>query len=248
MRIIVVFCLLLISCGGGGSASSEPNRTGSIRVVYTQHQDAWQEQDVISLAKDAINYFNHFAETDLVLQDVRPISNPNDTSRDVGLFEMAERWHVMRHHALNNGLSHNARKREFLLFIDAPLLGGGDYWFAGWANICALYDNASTGIAHVTWRSTRDSYATSALYIAHELGHLLGAKHEDGPFNLMDPGNSNFLGLEDFPNLNLTPSNIQQIHGCFKRRTRRVIRACKKSNRTRRCRRRHKCNNNKKKN
>lgn len=120
------------------------------------------------------------------------------SSYQFGILEDFRRWR--RSHPYN---------RRMVLFITPP---AGGYLLGAAQTACSIYGTAYAA-AEIKNMEGKDRVVHSFTALAHEVGHLLGAEHDESP-TLM---NANALPLVRNEILPLSKVSLKQINGCLGR-------------------------------
>lgn len=113
---------------------------------------------------------------------------------------------------INNILNYYRGKKRFVLVVYPPLRTNSNLWLTGGRanSICAKKKK-------VAWAAVKRWHKAAEEVMAHELGHLLGARHDESNSNIMS-------------SYSVSLGRTQELY--FNKRARRQIRRCLKRNAT----------------
>lgn len=192
-------------------AGDNPRREVFLRVVHVDGDKAMSADEAYDVYQYVAKYYTANTDIELLPSGFVSIEDPEPEDFSQTSFVLNRRiWF----HVVESKLLHKARRREIILIIDRPLYFNGEFITGGSAHRCALYNQADH--AHIYGGNH-----LSLIQAIHEVGHALGASHNDETSSIMNtnPYSSGF-SLDD--------NSKKQIKSCVKRETRKKIRFCRK--------------------
>jgi hypothetical protein len=235
MKKLLITILFLLACGGSGDSSAQNINATYARVVIikcAEGVNCISQTDALVAFERAQYFFKTQLGRELYLSGVDIISDP-DPSR---FMTTSEFWlNDYRFRLLGQLLGKlkiNAKKPEFFLVYDKYLVGNGLRYNAGRAHLCGIYNPNAYSVVYATDVFAERLKTRFAVVTAHEIGHWVGASHNDfegDNFMMSDAKDKDLLSIPP------TQKTLKEINQCMSRRAYVKNKQCNKSRRPKLC-------------
>lgn len=180
MKITMLIVTMIIS-----QMAFAQNKT--VHIVYGKSSNAVSRAFVDAAFDRANDYYNLYG-IKLVRGKFITITHPSRLKMDLSQESRLKVLDYYNDRALGK-LKGSKYNKDLVLTISPPLMFEGYKYIGGYASrVCGDRQYENSANVNITGMNTKgeDRFEASSVAIVHELGHLLGAKHDNSSENLMN--------------------------------------------------------------
>jgi predicted Zn-dependent protease len=235
MKKLLFVIMFVFACGGSGDSSAQNISATYARVVIIKCAigvDCISQDDALKAFEKAQYYSRTQLGRDLYLSGVDIIDDPEPNR----FMTISEFWfNDYRFRLLGQLLGKikiNAKKPEFFLVYDKYLVESNKRYNAGRSHLCGVYNVGNYSVVYATDVFAERLKTRFAVVTMHEIGHWLGASHND-----FEGDNFMMSDTKDKDLLNVPPTQrtLTEINQCMSRRAYVKNKQCNKARRPKLC-------------